>query len=231
METLASPHRQGKERLYPSLTNPNWLVLRQRREIFRNWISAVEGDRLRVLDVGGRIQPYRELLGARVDRYLAIDIEITPLVDVIARGEKIPVASSVFDLVICTQVLEYIPNPALLIAEIHRILKPGGSLLLSAPAMGIQDAEEDWWRFFPGSLRTLMSAFGEVQIAPEGGSVSGFFRIINSGLNVLARYEFMRSVFQWTVFPALNLTGAALEQILGSENTQLTTNYSVLAKK
>ncbi len=191
----------------------------------------VGGDRLKVLDVGGRIQPYRELLGARVDRYVAIDIEVTPLVDVIARGEKIPLASGVFDLVICTQVLEYIPDPALLTAEIFRVLKPGGSLLLSAPAMGIQDAEEDWWRFSPGSLRRLLSAFQEVQITPEGKSISGFFRTINSGLNVLARYEFLRSVFQWTVYPVLNLTGAALERISGSDNTQLTTNYSGWAKK
>jgi SAM-dependent methyltransferase len=231
MDTIESLHRQGRKRLHPSLTNPNWLVLRRRREIFQQWISTVAGERLDVLDVGGRIQPYRPLVAERVGRYVAIDVRSTRLVDVAARGEQLPLASGSFDLALCTQVLEYVPAPAALIAEIYRVLKPGASLFLSAPAMAIQDADEECWRFFPGSLRPMLSAFREVEILPEGGSVAGFFRTINSGLNVLAKYEALRSVFQWTLCPVINLSGAALERIAGSKNTQLTTNYSAWARK
>jgi hypothetical protein len=74
-------------------------VLRRRREIFRKWFAQVEGRELDVLDVGGRIQPYRPLLEGRVCRYLAVDIRRTPPVNIVARGEQIPLASDQIDLV------------------------------------------------------------------------------------------------------------------------------------
>ena len=92
METLDTVNREGRARLYPSLTNPSWLVLRRRREIFRKWLARVDGHDLDVLDVGGRIQPYRPLLEGRLRRYVAIDLRQTPLVNVVGRGEQIPLA-------------------------------------------------------------------------------------------------------------------------------------------
>ncbi|MGA2346788.1 MAG: hypothetical protein ABSF93_12335, partial [Candidatus Sulfotelmatobacter sp.] len=106
METLDTVNREGRERLYPSLTDPSWLVLRRRREIFRKWLARVDGHDLEVLDVGGRIQPYRPLLEGRVRRYVAVDLRQTPLVNVVGRGEQTPFAEAQFNLVICTQVLE-----------------------------------------------------------------------------------------------------------------------------
>src|SRR5437879_10757042 len=51
----------GRERLYPSLWNPDYLVLNERRRHFSEWAQRVPGQGLSVLDVGGRIQPYRPL--------------------------------------------------------------------------------------------------------------------------------------------------------------------------
>ena len=45
----------GRARLYPSITNPNWLVLRKRRELFRRWLERPFPPDAIVLDVGGRI--------------------------------------------------------------------------------------------------------------------------------------------------------------------------------
>src|SRR5271165_6856214 len=96
-ETLEQVQRAGGERLYPSITNPNWLVLRKRRELFRRWLTDSFPKGASVLDIGGRIQPYRTLLpGAR---YLAIDLRLSPLVNVVADGERIPFLSKKFDLV------------------------------------------------------------------------------------------------------------------------------------
>ena len=175
METLDTVNREGRERLYPSLTNPSWLVLRRRREIFRKWLARVDGHDLDVLDVGGRIQPYRPLLEGRVRRYVAVDLRQTPLVNVVGRGEHIPLASAQFDLVICTQVLEYIPEPAAVIAEIHRVLKPGGCLLLSVPAVCPRDADHDCWRFLPGSLRHLLAPFNRFRGGSRRWECSGLF--------------------------------------------------------
>ena len=100
------------QRLYPSLTGPSYLVLRSRKAIFSKWVSQFGRGNLRVLDIGGRYQPYRPLLGNRVEQYVAVDLIKTALVDVLADGEALPFAPNVFDLVIATQVLEYFREPS-----------------------------------------------------------------------------------------------------------------------
>ena len=231
METLDSVNREGKQRLYPSLTNPNWLVLRRRREIFRRWLDRVPGGDLMVLDLGGRIQPYRPLVDERVRGYVALDLRRTPLVSVVARGEQIPFGSGWFDLVISTQVLEYVPEPAAVIAEIHRVLKPGGCLLLSVPSVCPTDAEDECWRFLPGALRHLLSKFESVEIVAEGGSVTGFFRSITACMNIFARFPAVRALFRYTVFPTVNILGLMAEKISRSRNDQFAANYSAYARK
>ncbi len=230
-ETLEAVQREARERLYPSLTNPNWLVLRSRRKIFERWLTRVAGNNLSVLDLGGRIQPYRPLLEERVQKYVAIDLRKSPLVNLIADGSNLPLASSSFDLVLCTQVLEYVPQPATAVAEIHRVLKPGGVLLLSAPSVFPRDADEDAWRFLPRSLRLLMSPFAEVEIAPEGTSVAGLFRTICVCLQIFLKPRFLWSAARFTLIPVLNLLGHILESILPTSNDQFTANFSVLARK
>lgn len=231
METLDLVNREGRERLHPSVRNPSWLVLRKRREIFRRWIERVEGRELRVLDVGGRIQPYRPLLEGRVRSYVAVDVRPTPLVDVVGRGEQIPLANERFDLAICTQVLEYVGDPAELIGEIRRVLKPGGWLLLSAPSVAPQDSGEDRWRFLEAGIRQLLAEFDRVEVVAEGGTVAGFFRMVNACMNIFARYEWVRTLFRYSLFPVVNVAGSLCESLLGGRNVQFAANYSACARK
>lgn len=48
-------------------------------------------------------------------------------------SKKIPFANNFFDLVICTETIEHVADPDSLLKEIHRILKPDGTLLLTTP--------------------------------------------------------------------------------------------------
>ena len=229
METLEQVNREGRERLYPSLANPSWLILRKRREIFRKWLAGVDKQELNVLDVGGRIQPYRSLLQDRLRSYIAIDVIKTPLVSIVARAEQIPLASSQFDLVICSQVLEYVFDPTVVIAEVHRVLKPGGCCILSVPSVWPRDAAEEYWRFLPAVLRGLLSAFSDVEVVAEGGTITGFFRTMNACVDIFVRYPVLRWFFRRTLCPLINLLGALLENIGGSDNDQFAANFSVRA--
>src|SRR5258705_13687124 len=115
----------ARSRLYPSLTNPNYLVLRSRRLIFEQWLRRFDGN-LAVLDIGGRYQPYRPLLQGKIEKYVALDVLKTDLVDVVGSGEDLPFQEQSFDLVIATGVFEYFYKPHEAAQNIHRVLRPGG---------------------------------------------------------------------------------------------------------
>ena len=191
----------------------------------------MSGQGLSVLDVGGRIQPYRPLLAGRVKKYVAVDPAITPLVDVVARGESLPFPQNQFDLVFCTQMLQYVPEPARVISDIFRVLRPGGHLLLSVPSTYPIDSAEECWRFLPGGLCHLLAPFAAVQIEAELLSIASFFRTTNVCLDMFAKYQAVRSIFRYTACPVLNLTGAVLQRLSVSTNSQFAANYSVLARK
>src|SRR5450755_2428009 len=154
--TLEQVQRESRARLYPSLRDPNWLILRRRRQIFEAGLNRLPGHGLSVLDIGGRLQPYRPLLGARVKSYLAVDLRMTPLVSVSAAAELLPFRDEQFDLVICTQVFEYLPDPRVAVAEIKRVLRKGGLLFLSAPSVFLRENDKECWRFLPEGLRYLL---------------------------------------------------------------------------
>ncbi len=231
METLDSVNREGRERLYPSLTNPSWLILRKRREMFRKWLAGLEGRELRVLDLGGRIQPYRPLLEGRIRSYVAVDLRRTPLVSIVGRGEQIPLADASFDLAICTQVLQYVSEPAVVVAEIHRVLRKGGVLLLSAPAVYPRETDRDMWRFSPANLRALLHDFCDVGVMAEGSSISGLFRTICVFLVTFARRAFFAACMRVTLVPLLNIMAAWLESLRTESDDRFSANFSAFARK
>lgn len=53
--------------------------------------------------------------------------------DIVSDIASIPVANTSFDAIMCTEVFEHIINPIEAIAEFSRILKKGGSLIITAP--------------------------------------------------------------------------------------------------
>ena len=50
-----------------------------------------------------------------------------------ADGLHLPFAAGRFDLVVCSEVLEHVPDPGQAVAEAARVLKPGGHLVVSVP--------------------------------------------------------------------------------------------------
>jgi SAM-dependent methyltransferase len=61
-----------------------------------------------------------------------------------------------YEIILCTGLLEHVPDPQRLIHDLHRILKPGGELILSASAVfSIHEGPNDFFHFTPFSLRHL----------------------------------------------------------------------------
>lgn len=215
--------------LNPKLRDIDFLVLRERRRLFSQWVQSLPERGLQVVDIGGRLQPYRPLIEDRLKLYIAIDPILEGLLDVLAVGENLPFRGETFHLALCTQVLNYTAEPSRVIAEIHRLLKPGGYLFLSVPAI-FPRYHDQRWRFMPEGLITLLSPFSEIQIVPEGYSVSGLFRLLNLFLNTSVHLWRGRRLIESTVFTVMNTAGGMLDK-LSRGNSRFSTNYSCRARK
>lgn len=219
------------QRLHPSITNPAYLVLRRRRLILDGWLKGIGGDRLVVLDIGGRYQPYRPLMEGRIGRYVALDVLPTEFVDVVGSGERLPFKCDTFDLVIATGVFEYFAEPRAAANEVHRVLKPGGHLMMSVGGVTQRFVDVEHWRFLPAGLKATLAAFSKVTIVPEVTSAGGVMRFNAGALSSLAKYEFLRQILHFTAVPLLNLTGLALEGASITSNDQISSNFAALAEK
>jgi len=217
-------------RLYPSLTNPHYLVLRARRQIFAPYLQELADD-LKVLDVGGRYQPYRPLLSGKVSKYFALDVDRTEFVSVVGNGQHIPFRDELFDLVIATGVFEYFENPHEAARDIRRVLKPGGSLIVSVGSVVPRFVDEERWRYLPLGLTSVFSGFSQLRIAPEVLSLGGFCRLINLGFHDFLKLKPLKSVYRLSVCPVLNLVGLLLERARLTSNDKWAGNYNIIAIK
>lgn len=57
----------------------------------------------------------------------------TSRIDLIGDITAIPEPDAAFDAILCSEVLEHIPDPTKALDEFARLLKPGGKLILTAP--------------------------------------------------------------------------------------------------
>jgi SAM-dependent methyltransferase len=215
------------ELLNPKLADPNFLVLIARRQILQAWLGELPDKGLRVLDVGGRVQPYRPLLKRPPEIYVAIDPVFEGMLDVLAVGEHLPLKSEEFDLVICTQVLNYASNPSQFIDEMFRVVRREGCLYLSVPAI-FPRYHDDRWRFMPGGLEVLLSRFSKVEIAAEGNSISGLFRTLNLFFDVAVECG-AAGKLRRLLYTFVNASGVCLSRL--GTNNRFSTNYICRAFK
>jgi SAM-dependent methyltransferase len=64
----------------------------------------------------------------------------------LAAAENLPFRTDSFDKVYCSEVLEHVLDPEVVLAEMRRITKPGGMMVVSVPNDGLIDFLKDWLR-------------------------------------------------------------------------------------
>jgi SAM-dependent methyltransferase len=125
----------------------------------------------RLLDVGCGDKPYEAIFLPFVTEYLGIEHEATFAAtaasrsarkpDLVYDGTRLPFEDRTFDTVLNVQVLEHTPRPRELVAEMARVLKDDGLLILSAPfQFRLHEQPHDYFRFSPHGLRALCAEAG-----------------------------------------------------------------------
>jgi SAM-dependent methyltransferase len=116
-----------------------------------------------VLDAGAGPGMYRRLFDHAT--YEAADFaqlpsRYTPL-DYVCDLTAIPVEDGRFDRIVCTQVFEHLPEPDRAAAELFRVMRPGGRLLLTAPFMFHEHQKPyDFYRYTRYGMRAVVERAG-----------------------------------------------------------------------
>jgi SAM-dependent methyltransferase len=122
----------------------------------------------RTLDIGAQNGPYAKWFPNRV----AMDIRLGAGVHLLSDAHALALADASFDVVVCTEVLEHLREPQRAIDEMYRVLKPGGTLLLTTRFLfPIHDAPHDYFRFTKYGLQYLLRRFEDLDVKEETTTV------------------------------------------------------------
>lgn len=162
----------------------------------RSHLPALRGT---VLDVGCGESPFAHLL-APDSRYIGIDIDDTAAFGMSGNrsilrydGQTLPFADSSIDHVLCTEVLEHVEKPEQFVSEIHRLLKPGGTVIATVPfSARVHHAPHDFHRFTRWRLLSLFKAFALVEVKERGSDVTAIASKI-----VVVAVRLARPQFSW----------------------------------
>jgi SAM-dependent methyltransferase len=177
-----------------------------------------------MIDVGCGRQPYRAYFG-HLKRIVACDFDAKRgEVDFACPAHAIPVDAESFDAVLCTEVLEHVPDPLAVWREFYRILRPGGFVLLATPSYWPpHELPYDFYRYPEHGLRYLATTAGfEVkELWPRGGRWAMLGQV---GMHVLGHYMKLRVVRRfWNNF----FLWADQKRI----NPDITLGWAILAQK
>jgi SAM-dependent methyltransferase len=173
----------------------------------------------RVLDAGAGECIYRPLFPG--GGYVAIDRGIGDgawnygKLDALADLERTPFAAGSFDGVVCTETLEHVARPAVVLRELRRVIRGGGTLVLTVPFLqGVHQAPHDYFRYTPFGLRHLLAEAGFEVV--ELSAAGGFFTFLRLQLGDLPDHlplgvrAGLGSLLSWPFRLVVRLVGVVL---------------------
>ena len=148
---------------------------RGRTEIIKSLLPPADGAR-RVLDVGsgwgavsGCLGAWGEVIGVEPSPVARAEAERRGVRALDGRAEGLPVEDSSVDIAIASDVIEHLPDDAAAVRELVRVLRPGGTALITVPAypwlMGAHDRALGHHRRYTEEM--LLDAVADAGLVPN----------------------------------------------------------------
>jgi SAM-dependent methyltransferase len=126
------------------------------------------------------------------ERVVAVDIGRFPQVDLVADGERLPFRDEVVSRIVCAGVLEHVQSPERVVAEMVRVLRPGGRVYAAVPFLqGFHPGsgtQQDFQRYTHVGLLRLLSPFRITEWGISGGPSAALAWILR---------EYLALAFAW----------------------------------
>ncbi len=124
-----------------------------------------------MLDVFCGCRPYDDLLPPS-SRCIGLDITDNPygIADV-TSDEFLPFDDASFDLVTCYEAFHYVEDPRHGVAELRRVLRPGGTAIITVPFVWEYDRTILEHRYTGPELGHLFALWDDVDVVENGGRI------------------------------------------------------------
>lgn len=175
----------------------------------------------RVLDVGGGA-PYRAWCSG-ASATTGVAERAGPGVDfVVPAGQPWPLPTAAFDGLLCIHSLANATAPEHVVAEMARVLRPGGLAVISAPASGIiADGAQTLRTYSAAGLRQLLGDGFTVTTLRRAGGIGSMLALLSLGwVEALAQQSPPVRLLQFAFLPlwigfsgALNLAGVLVDAV------------------
>lgn len=212
------------------------------RKYLEKIAAEVTGD---ILDVGCGDKPHQAVfINAKsyigIDRLSGVDVvrsnnaERRRALDVAGNAEALPFCSECFDAVLATQIIEHLAHPGLFFAEASRLLKPGGSLIITFPLIGpLHEEPYDYFRYTEHGIQVFCHE-NELRVERVEKMGGGWLAIGYLIRDILYTDAFLSQNGLWARM--LRILGAALYDILNildrrDKHPEGTLNYLIVARK
>jgi SAM-dependent methyltransferase len=161
--------KMRRTRRYPRPTQFDYLHMRRLVDDLTAAVARVGADAKDVLDIYCGARPYDDLLpsGAAIT---GLDVPGNPygLADVVT-DEFLPFEDESFDIVMCIEAFHYVTDPVHGVAEIGRVLRPGGHVLVAIPLVWEYNRTILEHRYTGPELASLFAGWSDVTVIENGG--------------------------------------------------------------
>jgi SAM-dependent methyltransferase len=148
--------------------------------------------------------------GSRADAYT--DASYTGLADL---------PDATYDVAVCTGLLEHLAEPERVVGELHRILRPGGRLIVSASAVfPFHGAPENYFHFTPYGFRHLFRAWSGFEVLRGSSSPYATLGILVERINL-----------QCDVVPPVRLLNEVLMRMLPPLDAFVLRQHDTMARR
>lgn len=227
------------EAFRPSLFHPYYFIRKGLLGKIEQYKHVLSG---RMMDFGCGSKPYKPLL--KVDEYVGVDFvneghpHDNEQIDVFYDGKSIPLPNEAFDSVLTSEVFEHIFNLEDILDELHRVLKPGGRMLITCPFVWKEhELPNDYARYTHFALKHLLEKHGfkTVMLDKSGNFIEVLFQLqilyfYDTWFPKVSRIPGISHLFKLFFIFCPNLAGIVASKIFPTRK-QLYFNNIIVAEK
>ncbi|HWO06967.1 MAG TPA: methyltransferase domain-containing protein [Candidatus Paceibacterota bacterium] len=159
---------------------------------FRDRVERIFKEKHTIIDIGGGLRIEKSNRHEKENEWVrvylpTVDYKVLDKVpdyqpDIVGDIRALPLTDNSVDAILCIAVLAHVEEPHKAVAEMYRVLKPGGYLFMYTPFIYYYHPEPgyygDFFRFTYDGLEYLLRDFSSVDMEPVRGPIATLVNLI-----------------------------------------------------